>query len=100
MLENAESSWIELPPVMFSMSQSPDAQNVESALVLFAQLAGALLDKFKPHLQLIHDMLASCLKHSQVDVRLAAISAVASFVEVPTLRIYLVARSFLSSPAG
>ena len=77
-----EPGWPELVPFVFQCVQSGQEGLMESGLSIFANLAHYMSDAFKPHLATLVQVLAACLAHPTRDVQLAALRAVASFIQV------------------
>lgn len=67
---------------MFQCVQSNNPSLMESALTIFGNLAGYMTDAFKPHLPALVQGLSMCLGHASSDVQLAALRAVAYFIQV------------------
>ncbi|GHP09304.1 hypothetical protein PPROV_000804100 [Pycnococcus provasolii] len=75
------SSWPELLPFMFQCVQSDAAvRHQESALTIFAHLAGVMSDALRPYLGTLHGILQVSLRSETLEVRTAALRASASFI--------------------
>lgn len=76
-----EQGWQQLLPFMFQCIQSNEPRLMESALLIFGQLARYVIDFFTPHLPTLHSVLKTCLAHQDVDVRVAAVMATCAFIQ-------------------
>lgn len=83
--------WPELLPYMFQCVQSNVPLQMESALLIFAQLAHYIIDTLRQYLGTLHGTLAQCLASQHPDVALAAMRAATSFINV---------RAFLPNPCS
>lgn len=75
------NAWPELLPFMFTCVQSGQPALVESALNVFGSLAPYATEVFKPHLQTLQALLTSCLANPSAAIQVAALRAVAAFVQ-------------------
>ena len=80
--------WPELLPFIFQCVQSNESRMVESALLIFAQLARYIMDTLKQYLGTLHEVLGACLTHSSTDIRIAAMRATTSFIQVHSWSIH------------
>ena len=55
---------------------------MESALLIFAQLAGYVMSVLLQYLGTLHGVLGTCLQHESMDVRVAALRAACAFINV------------------
>jgi importin-5 len=74
--------WPELLPFIFQCVQSGDPRLMESALLVFAQLARHIMATLTQYMGTLHEVLGAALGHSSVDVRIAAMHASTAFVQV------------------
>ncbi len=53
---------------------------MESALRIFADLAGFIMPVLVPHVNVLREQLARCMSHQETDVKIAGLSATTSFI--------------------
>ena len=76
-----KQAWPELLPFLFQSTQSTDPRMTEAGLLIFAQLAGSVMDALKPYIATLHGLLMHCLSSSSPDVAVAAARATSSFIQ-------------------
>lgn len=76
-----ENGWPELLPFIFQCVQSQNPREVESALLIFAQLAHYLMGTLKQYMGTLNDVLRSCLQSPVLDVAIAAMRATTAFIQ-------------------
>lgn len=79
--EATGKGWDQLLPFMFQCVQSGEERLMESALLMFAQLAVYVMGVLAQYLGTIHGLLQSCLSHASMDVQLAAMKATCNFIQ-------------------
>ncbi|GJZ65987.1 importin-5-like protein [Tanacetum coccineum] len=78
----SDNGWPELLPFMFNCVTSEDFRLIESALLIFAQLAQFVGESLIPHITHLHGVFGKCLGNvGSADVRIAALSAVINFIQ-------------------
>ena len=75
-----DSTWPELLPFLFECVQSNQPRQMESALRIFADLAGFIMPVLLPHVSVMRQQLATCMSHPETDVKIAGLSATTSFI--------------------
>lgn len=75
-----DSEWPELLPFLFECVQSNQPRQMESALRIFADLAGFIMPVLLPHVNVLREQLARCMSHQETDVKIAGLSATTSFI--------------------
>ncbi|KAA6426387.1 MAG: Embryo defective [Trebouxia sp. A1-2] len=75
-----DSEWPELLPFLFECVQSNQPRQMESALRIFADLAGFIMPVLVPHVNVLREQLARCMSHQETDVKIAGLSATTSFI--------------------
>ncbi|KAK9810031.1 hypothetical protein WJX72_003666 [[Myrmecia] bisecta] len=75
------AGWPELLPFMFQCVQSGDARLVESALLIFAQLAHYVMGTLKAYMGTLNQVLQGCMGHASIDIRIAAMRAATAFIQ-------------------
>jgi len=75
-----DSEWPELLPFLFECVQSNRPRQMESALRIFADLAGFIMPVLLPHVNVLREQLARCMSHQETDVKIAGLSATTSFI--------------------
>lgn len=76
-----KETWPELLPFLFQCTQNSDPRMVEAGLLIFAQLAGSVMDALKPYIATLHGVLMHCLKSEKPEVAVAAARATSSFIQ-------------------
>ena len=76
-----ENEWPELLPFMLQCVQSGDPRVMESALLIFDQLARYVINVLQQYLGTLHGALGACLGHANMDVKLAAFKATTTFIQ-------------------
>ena len=56
-----KQAWPELLPFLFQCTQNSDPRMVEAGLLIFAQLAGSVMDALTPYIATLHGVLMHCL---------------------------------------
>ncbi|KAL0056152.1 hypothetical protein WJX82_008212 [Trebouxia sp. C0006] len=75
-----DGEWPELLPFLFECVQSNQPRQMESALRIFADLAGFIMPVLLPHVNVLREQLARCMSHQETDVKIAGLSATTSFI--------------------
>lgn len=75
-----DSEWPELLPFLFECVQSNQPRQMESALRIFADLAGFIMPVLLPHVSVMRQQLATCMSHPETDVKIAGLSATTCFI--------------------
>ena len=75
-----DSEWPELLPFLFQCVQSDQPRQMESALRIFADLAGFIMPVLLPHVNVMREQLARCMSHQETDVKIAGLSATTCFI--------------------
>ena len=75
-----DSEWPELLPFLFECVQSNQPRQMESALRIFADLAGFIMPILLPHVNVMRQQLATCMSHPDTDVKIAGLSATTCFI--------------------
>lgn len=75
-----DSEWPELLPFLFGCVQSNQPRQMESALRIFADLAGFIMPVLLPHINVMRQQLATCMSHPETDVKIAGLSATTCFI--------------------
>jgi len=78
----AQGKWDELLPYMFKCTKSPNDGQREAALNIFQQLALDIGESMRPHFPVLKEVLNEGLNDAVMKVRLAAMNATASFLQV------------------
>jgi len=81
-----DQGWDQLLPTLFNMcvpqtNPADEARLMESALLIFAELARYVIDVLTPHLAAIHGVLKTALAHPSIDVRGAAVAATSVLIQ-------------------
>lgn len=77
-----KGEWPALLPFMFKCTKSESEDHRESALIVFGDLARDMGDQFKPHFNVLKDILTAGLTDNSFKVRIAALQATANFLQV------------------
>ena len=75
------SPWPELLPFIFQLVQAQDVAEIESALLVFAQLAHYIMPTLTQYMGTLNSILQQCLGSTNVDVALAAMRATTAFIQ-------------------
>jgi len=75
-----ENGWPELLPFIFQCVQSGQERLMESAFLIFEELARHVMEVLTKYLGTLHSALTGGLSHSSVDVKLAAFKATTAFI--------------------
>lgn len=75
-----DSEWPELLPFLFECVRSNQPRQMESALRIFADLAGFIMPVLLPHVSVMRQQLATCMSHPETDVKIAGLSATTCFI--------------------
>ena len=75
------SGWPELLPFIFQLVQAQNPNEVESALLIFAQLAHYIMPTLTQYMGTLNGILQQCLQSSRVDVAIAAMRATTAFIQ-------------------
>ena len=75
------SAWPELLPLLFKMVQSDNPSFRECALLMFQQMSITLGEQLRAHNHLLKDIFANGLKDDNLKVKIAAIGAIANFLD-------------------
>jgi hypothetical protein len=74
-------AWPELLPALVERVQSGQAQAMEAGLAILGTLATYATGALRPHLAQLHPLLGTCLGHPSLEVQVAALHAVAGFIQ-------------------
>ena len=75
------SGWQELLPFVFQLVQSPNPDSVESALLIFSQLAHYVMPVLTQYMGTLNGILQQTLQTQSPAVGLAAIKAATAFIQ-------------------
>ena len=75
------SGWPELLPFIFQLVQAQNPNEVESALLIFAQLAHYIMPTLTQYMGTLNGILQQCLQSNRVDVAIAAMRATTAFIQ-------------------
>lgn len=75
------NGWQELLPFVFQLVQSPEPHSVESALLIFSQLAHHVMPVLTQYMGTLNGILQQTLQSQVPSVGLAAMKATTSFIQ-------------------
>jgi len=78
----AKGAWDEILPFLFKLTKSAKEGHRESALNIFNQLASEMGETLRTHFNLLNEVLNSGLNDPSIKVRIAAMNATATFLQV------------------
>eukprot|EP01117_Protostelium_nocturnum_P017390 TRINITY_DN7083_c0_g1_i2.p1 TRINITY_DN7083_c0_g1~~TRINITY_DN7083_c0_g1_i2.p1 ORF type:complete len:1021 (-),score=279.53 TRINITY_DN7083_c0_g1_i2:1847-4909(-) len=81
-LDEEGGEWPELLMFLFNLIKSPQPEDRETSLSIFAQLAEYLKETIQSQFQFLYSVLDSSLKDSNLKVKLAALLATSEFLHI------------------